>query len=99
MRYLVRADRRDVKHENWTVVPTTLVGLVSRYRRNHCRRGEDWNSWVGTTLVMIGNASFYARIFFLVIKADVACRGRIGRHFPSISAPEPRVELMDSTGF
>ena len=99
MRYLVRADRRDVKHENWTVVPTTLVGLVSRYRRNHCRRGEDWDSWVGTTLVMIGNAAFYARIFFLVIKADVACRGRIGRHFPSISAPEPRVELMDSTGF
>jgi hypothetical protein len=44
-------------------------------------RGEHWDSWVGTALVMIGNAAFYAWIFFLVIKADVACRGRIGRHF------------------
>ena len=44
-------------------------------------RGEHWDSRVGTVLVMIGNAAFYACIFFRVIKADVACRGRIGRHF------------------
>jgi uncharacterized membrane protein len=66
---LIAPHKPDVEHENWTVVPSTLVGLVSRYRRNHCRRGEDWDSWVGTTLVMIGNAAFYAWIFFLVIKA------------------------------
>src|SRR5580765_1914783 len=37
MRYLVRADRCDAELENWTVVPSILAGLVSRYRRNHCR--------------------------------------------------------------
>ena len=44
-------------------------------------RGEQWGSRVSLALVTIGNAAFYAWVFLRVIKADVASRGRIGRHF------------------
>ena len=43
--------------------------------------GQQWDSRVDLALVTIGNAAFYAWIFLRVIKADLASRGRIGRHF------------------
>jgi hypothetical protein len=43
--------------------------------------GELWSDRVGLSLVAIGNAVFYAWIFFRLVKAEVVSRGPLGRFF------------------
>ena len=40
-----------------------------------------WYNHIGIALVVLGNATFYAWIFFKALRAEVAARGSLSRYF------------------